>query len=38
MIADQWTPDEIAEVLRSELGGAQMVFPGLLDGLLVELR
>ena len=38
MLADQRTPDEIAEVLRSELGGAQMVFPGLLDGLLVELR
>ena len=38
MLSEQRTADEIGEVLQSELQGAQMVFPGLLDGLLVELR
>ena len=38
MIVDQRTPEEITAVLRSDFLGAQLVFPGLLDGLLVELR
>lgn len=38
LIAQKKTKDEIGAVLKSELHGAQMVFPGLLDGLLVELQ
>ena len=38
MIQQERTPEEIAEVLRSDFQGAQLVFPGALDGLLLELR
>ena len=38
MLADGRTPDEIGAALRSDFQGAQMVFPGAIDGLLVELR
>ena len=38
MIVQKKTTEEISAVLKSEFQGAQLVFPGLLDGLLVELR
>jgi len=38
MIVQKKTPQEISAVLKSEFQGAQLVFPGLLDGLLVELQ
>jgi glyoxylase-like metal-dependent hydrolase (beta-lactamase superfamily II) len=38
LILQKKTPDEIGAMLKAEFQGAQMVFPGLLDGLLVELR
>ena len=38
MIRQKRTPEEIGNVLKSEFQGAQMVFPGFLDGLLVELQ
>jgi cyclase len=38
MLLQERTPDEIAEALRSDFQGAQLVFPGALDGLLLELR
>jgi glyoxylase-like metal-dependent hydrolase (beta-lactamase superfamily II) len=38
LIVQKRTPEEIGAVLKAEFDGAQMVFPGLLDGLLVELR
>jgi glyoxylase-like metal-dependent hydrolase (beta-lactamase superfamily II) len=38
MMADGRTPEEIGAALQSDFGGAQMVFPGAIDGLLVELR
>ena len=30
--------EQISAVLKSQFNGAQLIFPGLLDGLLVELR
>jgi glyoxylase-like metal-dependent hydrolase (beta-lactamase superfamily II) len=38
MILQKKSKDEIGNVLKTELHGAQMVFPGLIDGLLVELQ
>lgn len=38
MLTQQKSRDEISAVLKSDFGGAQLVFPGLLDGMLVELR
>ena len=38
LIMQKKTKDEIGAVLKSELHGAQMVFPGLLDGLVAELQ
>jgi glyoxylase-like metal-dependent hydrolase (beta-lactamase superfamily II) len=38
MVVQKKTPAEISAVLKSDFQGAQLVFPGLLDGLLVELR
>ncbi len=38
MLVQKKTRDEITAVLKSEFQGAQLIFPGLLDGLLVELR
>ena len=38
MLTQKATPEQITAVLKSEFQGAQLVFPGLLDGLLVELR
>jgi cyclase len=38
MIVAKQTPEQISAVLKSQFNGAQLVFPGLLDGLLVELR
>lgn len=38
MIVQKRTKDEIGAVLKSEFQGAQMVFPGLIDGLLIELQ
>ncbi|MBI4263516.1 MAG: MBL fold metallo-hydrolase [Acidobacteria bacterium] len=38
MLVQKRTRDEIAAVLKSEFQGAQLVFPGALDGLLVELQ
>ncbi len=38
MLVQKKTPAEITAVLKSEFQGAQLVFPGLLDGLLVEMR
>jgi glyoxylase-like metal-dependent hydrolase (beta-lactamase superfamily II) len=38
MLVQKKTPEEISAVLKSEFQGAQLIFPGLLDGLLVELR
>ena len=38
MLADGRTPEEIGEALREDYQGAQMVFPGAIDGLLVELQ
>ena len=38
MLVQKKTEAEIAAVLKSEFQGAQLVFPGLLPGLLNELR
>jgi cyclase len=38
MILQERTPEEISEALTSDFQGAQLVFPGALDGLLNELR
>ena len=38
MLTQKKPKDEITAVLKSEFNGAQLVFPGLLDGLLVELQ
>ncbi len=38
MIVEKKTKDEIGAVLKAEFQGAQMVFPGALDGLLIELQ
>ena|SRR5688572_20641329 len=38
MIVQKRTKDEIGAVLKSEFQGAQMVFPGVIDGLLIELQ
>jgi len=38
MLVDGATPEQITAVLRSDFNGAQLFFPGLLDGMLVELR
>ena len=38
MIVQKKTKDEISAVLKSDFQGAQLVFPGLLDGMLVELQ
>lgn len=38
MIVQKKTKDEIGAVLKAEFQGAQMVFPGVIDGLLIELQ
>ena len=38
MLVQKQSKDDITAVLKSEFNGAQLVFPGLLDGLLVELQ
>jgi glyoxylase-like metal-dependent hydrolase (beta-lactamase superfamily II) len=38
MLMQKKTKDEISAVLKSDFQGAQLVFPGLLDGLLIELQ
>jgi cyclase len=38
MLTQKKTKDEISAVLKSDFQGAQLVFPGLLDGLLTELQ
>ena len=38
MLVQKRTPDEISAVLKAEFNGAQLVFPGLLTGMLVELQ
>ena len=38
MLATKRTAEEIAKVLKAEFQGAQLVFPGAIDGLLLELR
>jgi glyoxylase-like metal-dependent hydrolase (beta-lactamase superfamily II) len=38
MLVQKRTPEEISAVLKAEFNGAQLVFPGLLTGLLVELQ
>jgi glyoxylase-like metal-dependent hydrolase (beta-lactamase superfamily II) len=38
MIMQKKSKDEISAVLKSDFQGAQLVFPGLLDGMLVELQ
>ena len=37
MLAKRATEAEISAVLKSEFNGAQLIFPGLLNGLLIEL-
>jgi cyclase len=38
MLMQKKSKDEISAVLKSDFQGAQLVFPGLLDGLLTELQ
>jgi glyoxylase-like metal-dependent hydrolase (beta-lactamase superfamily II) len=38
MLTQKKNRDEISAVLKSDFQGAQLVFPGLLDGLLTELQ
>jgi cyclase len=38
MLLQKKTKDEISAVLKADFQGAQLVFPGLLDGLLLELQ
>lgn len=38
MILQKRTPDEISAVLKADFQGAQLIFPGLLQGLLNELQ
>jgi glyoxylase-like metal-dependent hydrolase (beta-lactamase superfamily II) len=38
MLQQKKSKDEISAVLKSDFQGAQLVFPGLLDGMLVELQ
>ena len=38
MLMQKESKDEISAVLKSDFQGAQLVFPGLLDGLLTELQ
>jgi len=38
MLTQKKSKDEISAVLKSDFQGAQLVFPGLLDGLLTELQ
>ncbi len=38
MILQKKTKDEISAVLKAEFQGAQLVFPGVIDGLLTELQ
>jgi len=38
MLVQKKSKDEISAVLKSDFQGAQLVFPGLLDGLLTELQ
>jgi cyclase len=38
MLDDGRTPEQIGEALRTDFQGAQMVFPGAINGLLVELQ
>jgi len=38
MLTQKKSKDEISAVLKSEFNGAQLVFPGLMDGMLVELQ
>jgi glyoxylase-like metal-dependent hydrolase (beta-lactamase superfamily II) len=38
MLQQKRTPEDIGAMLKQEFQGAQMVFPGLLNGLLVELQ
>ena len=38
MLVQKRTRDEISAVLKSDFQGAQLIFPGLLDGLLIELQ
>ena len=38
MLVQGRTPDEISAVLKSQFNGAQLIFPGLLTGLLTELQ
>ena len=38
MLAQKRTEAEITAVLKADFNGAQLIFPGLLDGLLTELQ
>jgi glyoxylase-like metal-dependent hydrolase (beta-lactamase superfamily II) len=38
MLQQRATPEQVTAVLKSEFNGAQLVFPGAIDGLLLELR
>ena len=38
LILQKKTKEEIGAVLKAEFQGAQMVFPGVIDGLLIELQ
>jgi glyoxylase-like metal-dependent hydrolase (beta-lactamase superfamily II) len=38
MLTQKKSKEEISAVLKSDFQGAQLVFPGLLDGLLTELQ
>jgi len=38
LLVQKKTPDEISGVLKAKYNGAQLVFPGLLNGMLVELQ
>ena len=38
LLVQKKTPDDISAVLKAKYNGAQLVFPGLLNGMLVELQ
>jgi glyoxylase-like metal-dependent hydrolase (beta-lactamase superfamily II) len=38
MLRQRATPEQISAVLKAEFNGTQLVFPGAIDGLLLELR
>lgn len=38
MLRERATPEQITAVLKAEFNGTQLVFPGAIDGLLLELR